>query len=193
MIIYPSTSVPIDKPEAPLSDIHLFPVCQTREDAAKLLPASVMLPPPDPTRRLKYWVDPAFVGVEDDGEPVSYLVVHFDSRTGVPVLDANGMPRTRTLILSKTEAGRFNVPYNESANEFPPSSVAAALKPLPVPIRNLHPDEYLAVAGGFGAVVGQVVVRNRRLYQAPAKGSDGFTEKDRALLIEIARALGIAV
>lgn len=195
MIIHPKSDVPIAVPEAPLSDIYLFPVYQSREDVYNSgLSRSLIekvLPPCNQNRRAKHWFDPRYVDAEDDGEPVIYDVVQFNPNTGMPVLDQDGKPKITKLAMEKSAAGRMNIGTGR-ANEFPLDSTYMRLKPYPVPIRELHPDEELAAAAGFGAIAGNVVVRNKKLYSPPVQGlCCGFTEEDRRVLLAIARKLGI--
>lgn len=191
MIILPKKTVPVAQPEAPLHDIMLFPYYQTREDVLADLGAKAasVMGPPDPSMRRKHWYDPAYAGAEDDGEPVFYDVVHLHPQTGQPVLGADGRPKLTRLALSKPEAGRLNIGTG-AANEFPAATVFMRLQPYPFPVRPLHPDEELAMSSGPMPVV---VVRNRVL-QAQKPLPDGvFTERDRQVLMAIARKLGVDI
>jgi len=177
MIIYPKPDVPIASAQEPIQSIYLFPVMQTWDDYRELFRSDPPLP--DPNFRAKYWLDPGYAGMaEDDGEEVSYTVAAYDPRTGAYRVDANGNPVVTTLTISKWLAGRVNMPRGIT-NEFPAAAAISRFKPLPVPIRQLHPDEYLAMSGGL---LPQPVVVNRRKITVTAKD---ISARIRALLDEL--------
>jgi hypothetical protein len=177
MIIYPKPDAPIASAQEPIQSIYLFPVMQTWDDYRELFHSDP--PQPDPSLRAKYWLDPAYAGMaEDDGEEVTYTVVAYDPRTGAYKVDSNGNPVLTTLTISKWFAGRVNMPQG-FANEFPSTAAIGRFKPLPVPIRQLHPDEYIAMSGGL---LPQPVVINRRKITVTARD---IASKIRALLDEL--------
>jgi hypothetical protein len=115
---------------------------------------------------------------EDDGEEVSYTILSVDPKTGSYRVREDGTPVLTTLTISKYLAGRVNIPTGQT-NEFPSTAPISKFIPLPVPLRQLHPDEYLAMSGG---IFPQPVVINRRKITTTAKD---IAAKIRALLDEL--------
>jgi len=158
MIIYPGNDKPVKKPTAPLYEIALFPVFQTREDYEVF--TKKPCPAPDPDRRAKYWFDPQYADVtpdNDDYEAVTYWVPAINVLNGLPVLDQNGRVKTTLISLWKWEAGSVNIPRGVT-NEFPSHVSISRFTPVPVPIRELEAEEELLVVNGV------LVVRNKVLY-----------------------------
>jgi hypothetical protein len=158
MVIYPGKDKPIKKPTASLHEIALFPVFQTREDYETLLRKPC--PAPDPDRRAKYWFDPAYSDVtpdNDDYEAVTYRVPAINVLNGLPIADQDGRVKTTLITLWKWEAGSVNIPRGIT-NEFPSYANITKFAPVPVPIRELEPEEELLVVNGV------LVVRNKVLY-----------------------------
>jgi len=171
MVVKPRPEIPIGVAQDSLSAIYLFPVYQRREDL------SPEPPPPDYNKRAKHWFDPAFVGAEDDGEPVVYRVVQIHPKTQRPVLGPDGKPRVVPLWMTKAEAGSVNIPYGDRANEVTPDMPIFAS--VPVPLRELHPMEEIRM--GEGPMAGPIVVNKAFEVAAPT----AFTEADRKVLQRI--------
>lgn len=191
MIIRPKNTAPIQTARGSLYDLILFPVYQTREDYAQDHDGR-QPPEPDPNLREKNWYDPQYQELtEDNGEVAIYRVLARDPKTGEPSYDAQGRPRIGTLVIPQYIAGRVNIPYKVSANEFPQDSAIMRLKPYPVPIRELHEDEELRRPDH---PMGDVYVVNRRLEKPAEPDFPRLAEsmaRIEALLEKIAAKLGI--
>lgn len=164
----------LPQPRYGLHHLHLFPVYQTRADYQA---ATGEEPPPfDPTRPAQYWFDPE--AAKSSRRVIVYERALAIDERGNPKRDENGRPYFEPLALPKAEASTVNIPYKKAANE--PSS---GLPDVPVPCRELHPDEELEF--GFGGIV---LVRNKNFDNQEVTG---FTVGDRELLRAIARKLNV--
>jgi hypothetical protein len=182
MIIKGNPNVkPIREAYAPLTELQVFDVYQTRQDYEEA--TGNPCPPPDPKRRRKHWFDPAYAGVsqeDDDGQLVFYQALAVNPRTRAVVRDFNGKPMLTTIALSKWEAGQVNIPEG-TANEFPLSEPIMMFDQIQTPLRSLTPEEELEFYGPMGVV--RVV--NTVLRDADKAKSEQFTAADREALRQI--------
>jgi hypothetical protein len=163
-------------PQYSIGNLYLFPYFSTREEYQR---ATGQEPPPwDPTRAPKYWFDPN--AKNSRSRRVVYERVIADPPAG-----PDGKPMLDALVLDRDEAATVNIPPKGTGF----TNVPGADKPeVPVPLRELGPDEELA----FG-IGGTVVVRNKKLWAELEQGSGNFTAADRALLRAIAEKLGVRI
>lgn len=157
-----------------LSNLYLFPVFQTREAYKKATGQEA--PPYDPTKRLKSWFDPK--ALESPRRKIIYDNVLAANEHGLPISDANGKPMLEPLVIDREEAAAVNIPYKAPGVPDQPYTGPE----WPVPLRPLEPNEELFFQ--FGNVV---AVKNTETYP----DLEGFGPKDRALLLAIARKLGV--
>lgn len=161
-----------------ISELYLFPYYQTREQYTK---ATGKEPPEfNPNKPPKGWFDPAAVADASTRRSVVYENVIASSDSGFAIAGEDGKPALEALLLSKADAATVNIPLKNSANE-----PGAGVPEVPVPLRDLEPEEYLDF--GFG---GNVIVRNRN-YETEIAAN--FSLQDRDLLKSIARKLGIDI
>jgi hypothetical protein len=159
-----------------IDNLYLFPYYQTREQYAK---ATGKEPPEfDSTKSPKSWFDPAAAADASTRRSVVYENVIAGNADGYAIAGEDGKPMLEAMLLSKAEAATVNIPLKVSANE-----PGAGAPEVPVPLRNLEPEEYLDF--GFG---GNVIVHNRNFEtEVPAN----FSLQDRNLLKAIAKKLGV--
>jgi hypothetical protein len=163
-------------PKYGLSNLHLFPYYQTREDFRK---ATGLEPPAfDPEKPPKYWLDTEIV--KTTKRNVVYDQVLVVSEEGTPIAGSDGQPALEPLVLTRSEAIAVNIPYKSGANE-----LGADQPEVQPPLRDLEADEEL-----FFDVAGIVAVRNKRFYD---QTQVGFTEQDRSLLTAIAKKLNVTL
>lgn len=158
-----------------IEKLYLFPYFQTREDYQK---ATGVEPPKfDGSRPPKYWFDPA--AKDAVRRNVTYDQVIAYAASGSPLVSENGSPMLEMLMLNKDEAATVNIPPKGPTV----SNVAGADRPdIPPPLRALRADEELVFS--FGNTVSVHV-------KGTLEPDRGFTEEDRAVLLAIARKLGV--
>jgi hypothetical protein len=156
-----------------ITKLYKFPVYMTREEYQA---ATGQTPPEwNPDRAPKYWFDPA--AKTSVKMSVVYDCVIATAANGAPLVGEDGKPLTDLLVLSRNEASTVNIP--PSAANVPGADVPA----VPVPLRALEPGEEL-----FFSLGGVVSVKNTTLY---SQLDNGFTVKDREILMAIAAKLGL--
>ena len=157
----------------PLNELFLFKVYQTRQDYINDHPKVITMPEDEwYTSNIpeKSWYDPAaLMALEDD---LPYKVFIYDVAEVV-----NGKPVVNKMALPAFIAARINIPKKEATNEVPPEMAG---KIVPVPIRELSPDEGLEL-GTFGVIR----VFNKRVREELAEQKETFTVKDRQMLREL--------
>jgi hypothetical protein len=155
-----------------LSELHLFRTFQTIDEYRK---ATGEEPPPyDPTRPPKAWFDPS--ALASPRRTVVYEPVLAIGPQGQVLADSAGKPMLDILLLSKEEAARVNIWHDQTGQPVP------MLPPVPMPLRQLKPNEELIFL--YPEVV---VVRDKSVEVDPGM----FTAKDRALLRKIADRLSV--
>jgi hypothetical protein len=144
MVIIPKYSNnEIDVPRAPLSDLSLFPIFQTRTDYENF--TGKPCPQYNPAKDAKYWFDPDPNSEWDEGYWVIYpYSSDIEVKNGVPV-------KPRKLVVKKVDVGTVNIPFGVT-NEPGTGNI------VPFPIRKLTENEALEI--GFG---GAVTVINKKL------------------------------
>jgi hypothetical protein len=158
-----------------LESLYLFPYFQTREEYKS---ATGVEPPKfDGTKPPKYWFDPT--ASESLRRQIVYDQVVAYAASGSPIVDEKGQPSLEVMMLSKDEALNVNIPPKGLGV----ANVPGADKPeIPPPLRALREDEEL-----FFPFPGVVAVR----VKGTLEPDRGFTEEDRAMLLAIARKLGV--
>lgn len=131
-------------------------------------------PPYDPTRPPKAWFDPNALG--SPRRTVVYDPVLAVGSKGEILADQHEKPMLDILLLSKEEAARVNIWHNQSGQPAP------SMPPVPMPLRQLKPNEELIF------LYPQVVVVRDKSVEID---NGMFTAKDRALLKKIADKLGV--
>jgi len=156
-----------------ITKLYKFTVYMTRDEYK----AATGQEPPEwnPARAPKYWFDPA--AKNSAKMSVVYDFVIATAPNGVPLIGEDGKPVTDLLVLSKNEAATVNIPP-KGANV-----TGADVPAVPVPLRALEPGEEL-----FFSLGGVVSVKNTALY---SQLDNGFTVKDREILMAIAAKLGL--
>jgi len=156
-----------------ITKLYKFPAYMTRDEYQ----AAIGEEPPawNPDRAPKYWFDPAAKNATKMS--VVYDCVIATAANGTPLVGDDGKPVTDLMVLSKSEASTVNIPP-KLAN-IPGADVPA----IPVPLRALEPGEEL-----FFSLGGVVSVKNTALY---SQLDNGFTVKDREILLAIASKLGL--
>ncbi|MBL8236232.1 MAG: hypothetical protein JNM66_02350 [Bryobacterales bacterium] len=155
--------------------LYVFPYYQTREEYQK---ATGVEPPKfDGTRAPKYWFDPA--AKESTRRNMAYDHILSYAVNGSPLFDDNGKPMLEVLMLNKDEAATVNIPPKGLGM----ANIPGADKPeIPPPLRALNADEEFFVP--FPGIIG-VRIKNS------LEPDRGFTEEDRAILMAIAKKLGV--
>lgn len=160
-----------------LERLYMFPYFQTREEYQKAI--GVEPPKWDSTKPPKYWYDPA--AKDSTRRNVTYDQVIAYSASGSPLLDANGNPTMELMMLNKDEAANVNIPPKGLGSANIPG---ADVPEIPPPLRALHADEELFIP--FGSIIAVRI-------KGTLEPDRGFTEEDRAILLGIARKLGVPV
>ena len=131
----------------------------------------------DGSRPPKYWFDPA--AKDSTRRIVTYDQVIAYYANGSPMAGENGEPLVELMMLNKDEAAGVNIPPKGLGI----ANIPGSDKPeIPPPLRVLRSDEEL-----FFPFPGIVAVR----IKGTLEPDRGFTEDDRALLLAIARKLGV--
>ena len=156
-----------------ITKLYKFPVYMTRDEYQ----AAIGQPPPEwnPDRAPKYWFDAA--AKNSTRMSVVYDCVIATAANGVPLVSDDNKPVTDLMVLSRNEAATVNIP--PKAANIPGADVPA----VPVPLRALEDGEEL-----FFSLGGVVSVKNTALY---SQLDNGFTVKDREVLLAIAAKLGL--
>jgi hypothetical protein len=158
-----------------IQELYLFPYFQTREDYKKAV--GVEPPPFNSNRAPKYWFDPAAKDYSRRSMVYGQSLVYYSN--GSPMADAKGNPVLDVLVINRDEAASVNIP----AKHVGAANIAGADAPeVPMPLRPLEPNEEL-----FFPFPGIVAVRIKGTQEADR----GFTEEDRAILLAIAKKLGV--
>jgi hypothetical protein len=155
-----------------LSELHLFRTFTTIEEYRK---ATGEYPPPyDPAKPPKAWFDPT--ALQSVRRTVVYDSVLAIGAQGQVLADAAGKPMLDILALSKEDAAQVNIWHDQSGQPVP------AVPPVPMPLRQLKPNEEL-----FFLYPQVVAVRDTTVEAETGM----FTGRDRVLLRQIAEKLGI--
>ncbi len=156
-----------------ITKLYKFPVYMTRDEYQ----AAFGEEPPawNPDRAPKYWFDPAAKNAPKMS--VVYDCVIATAANGAALVGDDGKPVTDLMVLSKSEASSVNIPPHLA--NVPGADVPA----IPVPLRALETGEEL-----FFSLGGVVSVKNTALY---SQLDNGFTVKDREILLAIASKLGL--
>jgi len=156
-----------------ISKLYKFPVYMTREEYQAA--TGQQAPEWNPDRAPKYWFDAA--AKNSTRMSVVYDCVIATAANGVPLVGDGNKPVTDLMVLSKNEAATVNIPPKVA--NVPGADVPA----VPAPLRALEPGEEL-----FFSLGGVVSVKNTALY---SQLDNGFTVKDREVLLAIAAKLGL--
>ncbi len=164
-------------PKYSITNLYLFPTYGTREDFQK---ATGQEPPAwNPHRQPKTWFDPG--ARKSASRRIVYeRALATSPDTDRPLFDSQGRPQLDALVLDREEAATVNIPPTGLGM----TNVAGADVPeVPVPMRPLEPNEEL-----YRDFAGIIMVRNKDFFP---ELEAGFGEKDRALLVKIAKKLGV--
>ncbi len=156
-----------------INQLYLFPVYMTRDEYKAATGQEA--PAWNSDRAPKYWFDPAAKNAPRMS--VVYNSVIATAANGVPLIGEDGKPMTDVMVLSKAEAGSVNIPP-KAANV-----LGADVPVVQPPLRPLEPNEEL-----FFSLGGVVSVKNIDLF---SQLDNGFTVKDRKILLAIASKLGL--
>lgn len=155
-----------------IQDIALLQWIDSRETYQRTFGA---VPPEfNPAHRPKYWFDTS-VDLTDPEADVCYQV---------PRLGKDGLPRIVQSCMPAWEAARVNIPGGAASTD--PNDLRG--RPArEIPVRALAPNEALVFETPFGM---RVIRTDLRLERERKEGK--FLPEDRALLLAIARKLGVA-
>jgi hypothetical protein len=156
-----------------LTKLYKFPVYMTRDEYKAATGQEA--PEWNSDRAPKYWFDPA--AKNSPKMTVVYDCVIATAVNGVALVSEDGKPVTDLLVLSRNEAASVNIPPKVA--NVPGADVPA----VQVPLRELEANEEL-----FFSLGGVVSVKNTTLY---SQLDNGFTVKDREILMAIASKLGL--
>jgi hypothetical protein len=163
----------LNYPVYSINNLYLFPAYMTRDEYKTATGQEA--PVWNTDRAPKYWFDPDAKNATRMS--VVYDIVIATNANGVPLIGDDGKPMTDVMVLSKAEAGSVNIPP-KGANV-----TGADATVVPPPLRPLEPGEEL-----FFSLGGVVSVKNIDLF---SQLDNGFTVKDRKILVAIATKLGI--
>lgn len=173
--------MPINTPQAGISELYLFPIYNTRE--AYQAATGKEPPPYDPNKPIKSWFDPAAASSPKRNMVYDRVIAY--APNGMPEVGADGKPFTEPLILAREWAATVNISPKvfSSAGVVDPPTTG---QEVPVPLRALEPGEELFLQWG-----GTAAVKNTLLF-GDLPGSSTFTPHDRSLLMAIAKKVGAA-
>ncbi|MFN0104789.1 MAG: hypothetical protein ACKV2U_22230 [Bryobacteraceae bacterium] len=155
--------------------LYLFPYYQTREDYQKA--TGMEAPKFDGTKQPKCWFDPA--AKSSIRRNIAYDRIIAYAVNGAMLFDDDGKPFLEALTLNKDEAASVNIPPKGIGV----SNVPGADQPeVPPPLRPLRDDEEF-----FVPFPGLIAVR----IKGTLEPDRGFTEEDRAVMLAIAKKLGV--
>lgn len=161
----------------PINNLYLFPVFQTRDEYVKATGEEA--PAWNPNKPVKTWFDPAARNTTK--RTFLYDNTLVTDENGMLIPDANSHPQLDQLALLREDAANVNMLPRETMVDYGPGSKVAS---IPVPLRDLKPNEELVFVFGGG-----VAVRDKDAFQS---NITAFTPADRALLVKIAQKLGVA-
>jgi hypothetical protein len=156
-----------------ITKLYKFPVYMTRDEYKAATGEEA--PAWNSDRAPKYWLDPAAKNATRMS--VVYDCVIATAANGVPLVGEGSKPLTDLLVLSKSEAASVNIPPKVA--NVPGADVPA----VQCPLRALEAGEEL-----FFSLGGVVSVKNIALF---SQLDNGFTVKDREILVAIASKLGL--
>ncbi|GAB4420049.1 MAG: hypothetical protein OHK0021_24390 [Bryobacter sp.] len=160
-----------------LFQLFLFPVFQTREEYKQHTGEEA--PPWNPNQPVKNWFDPAARTTRS--RTMLYDRVLLYDENGMAIPDAAGRPQLDNLALLREIAAEVNMLPSEKLVDYGPGGRMA---PIPVPLRELKPEEELFFTFG-----GAVAVRLKGAFKTDV---NAFTVDDRTVLYKIAEKLGVA-
>ena len=173
-----------------LDTLYTFPVYQTRETYKHL--TGMEAPPWDPSKPIKSWEDRQAPSSDEDGY-VQYQVLALGPDKKSPAVGTHGRPYLRTMRILRSDAVRVNIPpkdFSHQTNRPDPGSLSPmASVEVPVPCRDLLPDEELFVAWG-----GRAEVRKKTEAPPPSQGGATTPATDpetKQLLLEVLSKLDI--
>lgn len=160
-----------------LEHLYMFPYYQTREAYR----AAIGEEPPawNPNKPPKYWFDPEVRNQAKRNVVYDRVIAY--SGNGIPLVDADSKPVTDVLLLHKDEAGTVNIPPKGPLDSNIPGADVPEIAP---PLRELRDDEEL-----FFVFPGVVAVQ----LKSHLEPDRGFTEEDRAIMLDIKRMLAEAL